>query len=300
MRTPGTSALTTEHGELSADAYDFLRRLVYEHSRINLGNDKMELVRSRVRKRLRALGLPDFESYCRLLESADGEQELTALLDVISTNVTEFFREFDHFDFLQTAVLPLLTASPRRGDEEPLLFWSAACSSGQEPYSLAVLLADYFSREPGRRAWQIAATDISTRMLDIARQGIYRSEQVKLPRPEWLRAFFQKGTGKWEGQCRIKASLRERVTFEHLNLFDWPYPWQHQFHVIFCRNVMIYFDRSTQEELVSHLAAQLRPGGYLFVGHSESLIGLGHGLKSLRPSVYTKTKAGNEYAAVIH
>jgi len=274
---------------LSTGNYDFIRRLVYEHSRINLGPDKMELVRSRLQKRLRALGLADYESYCRLLVSPKGKEELTCLLDVISTNVTQFFREMDHFRFLQDTFLPAFREEYRAGKREPLRVWSAACSSGQEPYSLAILLSQFFREQP-QVPWRIYATDISTRMLDAGQRGIYRSDQVSLPSADWLAASFQQGTGEWEGHYRIKAALRERVEFRHLNLFAQPYPWTERFQVIFCRNVMIYFDRQTQAQLVSQLASQLRAGGYLVVGHSESLVGIEHGLKGVRPSIYQQTR----------
>jgi chemotaxis protein methyltransferase CheR len=270
---------------IATEDYEFIRRLVYEHSRINLGADKMELVRSRVQKRLRALGLSDFESYCRLLDAPGGEDELTALLDVISTNVTHFFREYRHFEFLQNEVLPAWQKSTGRKPGAALRVWSAACSSGEEPYSIAILLAEYFRDRPALD-WQITATDISTRMLATAQQGIYQADRVKPPSPEWLPAYFQKGTGSWEGCCRVKSSLRQRVSFRRLNLIQWPYPFAEKFDLIFCRNVMIYFDRETQEQLVPRLAGQLAPGGHLIVGHSESLIGIEHRLKTVRPSVY--------------
>ena len=271
---------------IATEDYDFIRRLVYEQSRINLGSDKMELVRSRVQKRLRALNLPDFESYCRLLDSAAGQEELTELLDVISTNVTEFFREWKHFEFLQNVVLPAWNKQRRpRGDS--FRVWSAACSSGQEPYSLGILLSEVLGGQTGAD-WSIAATDISTRMLARAQEAVYEEDRIKLPSPEWLRRYFQRGVGAYEGRCRVKAEIRERVTFRHLNLFQVPYPFTEKFNAVFCRNVMIYFDRKTQEGLVPRLAEQLVPGGYLFVGHSESLIGLEHGMKSVRPSVYQK------------
>ena len=272
-------------GSISTVEYEFIRRLVYDHSRINLGHDKLELVRCRVQKRLRALNLQSFEAYCQLLDSADGQEELTALLDVISTNVTQFFREMDHFQFLEATVLPQFTVQAKRRGRDLLRVWSAACSSGQEPYSLAILLSQFFKHSLDIQ-WRIAATDISTRMLEAGRHGIYREEQVRLPEDAWLRAHFQKGTGSWGGHYQIKPRLRNMVEFRHLNLFDWPYPWSEKFHIVFCRNVMIYFDRPTQEQLVSRLAAHIEPGGFLFVGHSESLIGIEHGLKSLRPSVY--------------
>jgi chemotaxis protein methyltransferase CheR len=240
-------------GAIAAENYEFIRQLVYDRSRINLGPDKMELVRSRVQKRLRALGLADFESYCRLLDSSAGEEELVSLLDVISTNVTQFFREMEHFQFLQETLLPAQYHNRKQSPRQPLRVWSAACSSGQEPYSLAILLAEFFRRQPDC-AWRICATDISTRMLAVAQEGIYRSDQVKLPEADWLRAYFQKGAGSWDGHYRVKSSLRQRVTFQHLNFFNWPYPWTEKFHIIFCRNVMIYFDRKTQEQLVKRLA----------------------------------------------
>lgn len=271
-------------GTIATEDYEFIRQLVYDRSRINLGPDKVDLVRSRVQKRLRALGLPDFESYCRLLNSRDGDDELTALLDVISTNVTEFFREWRHFEFLEGHVLPDWR---RPAADRVFRVWSAACSSGEEAYSLGILLAAFFQNPPPTN-WEIEANDISTRMLAAAQQGIYRDDRVKSPRPEWLRRYFQKGVGSYEGYYRVKAEVRERVQFRHLNLMHWPYPFTDRFHVIFCRNVMIYFDRPTQEQLVPRLVEQLAPGGYLFIGHSESLIGIDHGLKAVRPSIYQK------------
>jgi chemotaxis protein methyltransferase CheR len=273
---------------IATEDYEFIRKLVYEQSRINLGPDKVELVRSRVQKRLRALGLHDFESYCRLLASPAGEEELTALLDVISTNVTEFFREWRHFEYLRDVALPEWAKAPQRKSDNTLRLWSAACSSGEEPYSLAIFLSDFLRSHPGLD-WRITATDISTRILAKATEAVYRSERVKLPNPDWLRTYFQKGVGSWEGSFRVKPALREKVTFQHLNLMHWPYPFRDRFHVVFCRNVMIYFDRQTQEQLVPRLAEQLLPGGYLMVGHSESLVGIEHGLKCVRPSIYQKT-----------
>lgn len=272
---------------IAAEEYEFIRRLVYEQSRINLGSDKLELVRSRVQKRLRALGLNDFEAYCRLLDSPAGEEELTSLLDVISTNVTEFFREWRHFEFLRDVALPDWQKQAKGGGQDTFSVWSAACSSGEEPYSIAIFLSEFFRNSPSLR-WQIQATDISTRMLAAAKQGVYRSERIKMPTPEWLRAYFQKGVGEWEGNYRIKSSLRERISFDHLNLMDWPYPFKAKFNLILCRNVMIYFDRQTQEQLIPRLAEQLLPGGYLFVGHSESLVGIEHGLKTMKPSIYQR------------
>lgn len=274
---------------IDTEEYEFIRRLVYERSRINLGPDKTELVSSRVAKRLRALRLSGFGDYCDLLRSPAGEEEMTDLLDVISTNVTDFFREAEHMRHLAETVLPeWQAAKPVAASDKVFRVWSAACSSGEEPYTLAVVLAEYF-RENTPRDWRIVASDISTRILEKARQGVYQQERVKLPRAEWLARYFQRGTGDFAGYCRVKPLLRERVAFQHLNLMHWPYPFREPFQVIFCRNVMIYFDRPTQEQLIARLKEQLAPGGYLFVGHSESLVGIEHGMKCARPSIYRRT-----------
>jgi chemotaxis protein methyltransferase CheR len=275
-------------GAIAAKEYDFIRKLIYDRSRINLGPDKKELVRSRLYKRLKSLGLDSYKAYCNLLKRQDGDDEMMMLLDVISTNVTEFFREMKHFEFLRDTVLPQYVNSPQGKQFETMRVWCAACSSGEEPYSIAILLADFFRRQSQfpRQLFEIVGTDISTRMLAVARKGIYMKDRVKLPDPTWLHNYFQKGVGSMEGYYRVKSEISSSVKFDRLNLAEWPYPMADRFHVIFCRNVMIYFDAATQEQLVPHLIRRLMPGGYLFIGHSESLLGIEHGLKCVRPSAY--------------
>jgi len=275
---------------ITDEDYRFIRTLVYDRSRINLGPNKKELVRNRLLKRLQVLGLENFGSYCRLLRKEKGDEEKTAVLDSISTNVTHFFREWKHFEFLQTTVLPQWAAGLRRRRSEPWRIWSAACSSGEEPFSLAILFADFFRRQPRvePQTWEIFATDLSSRVLATAREAVYKSERVKLPDPSWLQTYFQKGIDAWDGYYRIKSELRERVEFTHLNLVEWPYPCSGKFDVIFCRNVMIYFDKPTQEQLIPRLAQYLTPGGFLFIGHSEKLPDIDHGLKRIRPSIYQR------------
>jgi chemotaxis protein methyltransferase CheR len=275
---------------IAAAEYEFIRELVYDRSRINLGADKMELVCSRLRKRARSLKLDSLDDYIALLRSPEGADEMTGMLDAISTNVTDFFREPDHFDFLRETVLPEWQKH-NRGPAGSFRAWSAACSSGEEPYTLAITLAEYFHNR-GAADWSVVASDISTRMLGRAAEGIYSQERIKLPVADLLRRYFQQGTGRFEGYCRVRPELRDRVNFRHLNLFDASYCFKEKFDVIFCRNVMIYFDRKTQEQLVPRLRTELVPGGYLFVGHSESLIGIDHALKSVRPSIYRRTPAG--------
>jgi chemotaxis protein methyltransferase CheR len=271
--------------QLGDEDYEFIRKLVFDRSRINLGSGKKELVASRIAKRLRTLRLNSFGDYCDYLRSAPGSEEITDLLDVISTNVTEFFRESAHFDFLQQKALPDWLKLPGSA-RNPFRVWSAACSSGEEPYTLGIVLSEFFQNR-GAHVWKVDASDISTRILERARKGIYRAERVQLPSGEFLRRYFQKGVGEYEGQYRIKTEIREKVSFHHLNLFS-QFPFTSPFDVIFCRNVMIYFDRPTQENLVSRLRDMLVPGGYLFVGHSESLVAIRHGLKSVQPSIYRR------------
>jgi chemotaxis protein methyltransferase CheR len=274
--------------QLADEDYKFLCRLIYERSRISLSADKKVLVASRLTKRLRHLQLASYGEYCQLLRSPAGEEELIFLIDRISTNHTHFFREMKHFDFLREKVFPAWRTKSGTPDG-PFRVWSAASSTGEEPYSLAIHLAEYFAPAE-TNAWQIEASDISTRVLEIAERGVYDFDKLGGINPEMLRRHFQKGVREHEGQYRVKDSLRRRVRYHHLNLLEPPYPFSQLFHVILCRNVMIYFDRPTQEALVNHLAERLMPGGYLLVGHSESLNAIKHSLQLVQPAIYLKAK----------
>jgi chemotaxis protein methyltransferase CheR len=267
--------------------FDFIRSLVYERSRINLGPDKRELVSARLGKRLRATKLQTVGDYCLLLQSPDAGQELADLIDVISTNHTFFFRENAHFDFLRERLVPEMAARARAENWARLHVWSAACSSGEEPYSIAMTLAECLPAWP----WHIFATDISHRILQKAQAATYREEAVSKLAPDIVRTHFQRGFGPQEGNFRVRAVLRDRVSFHHLNLLTGEPPTREAFQVIFCRNVMIYFDRPTQEELVARLSRHLVPGGYLFVGHAESLANIKHALQTVQPAVYRKPLA---------
>lgn len=273
---------------LAAGDYDFLCRLVYERSRIHLGPDKRVLVTARLAKRLRHFGLKTYGEYCELLRSPHGAEELPFLIDRISTNHTNFFREMKHFDFLRETVIPKWQADTRR--REPFRIWSAASATGEEAYSIALHLAEHFAPAESAR-WLIEATDISTRVLEIAVRGVYEAERLAGIPADVLRRHFQRGLNQWEGHFRVKDELRRRVNFQHLNLLDAGYPFDRPFDLIFCRNVMIYFDRPTQETLVRQLSEKLLPGGHLLVGHSESLSGVKHALKLVRPAIYLKRMA---------
>lgn len=267
-------------------AYKYICDLVYEYSRINLGDNKKELVAARLGKRLRAYNFQTYEEYCHFLGTAEGKDELVHLVDAISTNHTQFFREIKHFEFLRTIALPTWCGRLEK-DKHQLNVWSAASSSGEEPYSLAIELSEFFSLKSGW-SWQIEATDISTKILDRARSGVYPTDRITAIPQDALRRYFQKGTKQWEGYFRVKQELRDRVHFTNLNLLQPSYPFTTPFHIIFCRNVMIYFDKPTQEELIAKLFQLILPGGYLMIGHSESLTGIRHDFKTLKPAVYQR------------
>ena len=271
---------------LSAGAYRTLAALVYEHSRIRLGPDRQPLLANRLRKRLRTLGLAGYDEYCAVLRSPGGGDEIEHLVDLISTNHTRFYREPEHFTYLTQHLLPGLMPQVI-AEGGPLRVWSAAASSGEEPYTLAIVLAEFFRARVGAD-WIVEASDISHRMLDQARAAIYPLDRVPPAFPELLKRYFHRGVGIRAGTCRVKPELRRQVHFHRINLFQPDYPLPRGQHVIFCRNVMIYFDLPSRATLVQKLTRHLAPGGYLVIGHSESLLGIRHELHPVRQSVFRK------------
>jgi chemotaxis protein methyltransferase CheR len=276
----------TQNGPTATD-YDQICSLVYELSRINLGPDKQELVAARLGKRLRALNLPNYREYCRFLKCAEGLDELQNLVDVISTNHTFFYREGQHFEFLEQTVIKEFVGSRKQAGERSLRCWSAACSTGEEAYSIAISLATKIGQHTGYD-WELDSSDISSRVLESAQKGVYSEDRISKLSLDIRRRFFQKGVGPYAGLYRVKEEIRSKTRWHHLNLFDKQWPFTKPFHVIFCRNVMIYFDRRSQEELVNRLTRQLVPGGFLMIGHSESLSGVSHNLKALHPAIYRR------------
>lgn len=268
--------------------YEFIRQLVYKRSRINLGPDKRELVTARLNKRLRITKIPSITDYCQYLKSSHDEEELGHLIDVISTNHTYFFREKEHFDYLAKHILPEMVERRAKESWSQLNLWSAASSSGEEPYSIAITVADFFRRMGKEWAFHVDATDISYRILERARTAVYKEESVgKVPK-EILQTYFQKGFGPQEGNYRVKPTLAGKIQFRQMNLLEDQPPGKDPYHCIFCRNVMIYFDHPTQQELVQKLTKKLVPGGYLLVGHSESLTAIQHGLIMMKPAIYRR------------
>ena len=277
-----TQTSTPRDRSIGAEEYQFLRKTVYDHSRINLGAEKMTLVAARVMKRLRALNLPDFDIYCEYLKSAKGKQEVPYLVEAVSTNHTYFFREKGHFDFLCDKIVPQWRA---RGVNR-VRIWSAACSSGEEPYTIAIVLAESLGFKID---WRIHATDISNRMLELGREAIYSDDRLTHVPADSLERCFQRGVGQSKGFFRVREEVRKRVEFAQLNLLQPAYPFATEFDLILLRNAMIYFDRETQQALVEKITPHLLRGGHLMIGHSETLTGLRHSFASVEPSIYQRT-----------
>jgi len=263
--------------------FDRLRQLIYDESGITLSEQKMTLVSTRLGKRLRALNLQTHEEYLKYLESGKDKDEFVELLDVISTNVTSFFRENEHFDFMHKYVSAWLDEGQRR-----FRFWSAAASSGEEPYSIAMRLCETFGN--ANVDVKILGTDISTRVLQLCAEGIYDKDRVATVPPAWLEKYFTRlpagadGEEKW----KVRPILQNMLAFRRANLSTPPFPIKGPIDIVFCRNVMIYFDKEVRTRLVTEIYRVLRSGGYLFVGHSESLSSLRTEFKLVRPSVYMK------------
>jgi chemotaxis protein methyltransferase CheR len=270
--------------KLSEAQFNKFSELIYRQAGIHLKPEKIELLNTRLGKRLRACGIDSYKKYYDLVVNDQTGAELVQLINCVSTNFTSFFREQAHFDFLTSAVLPQF-CKELRGHQEMVL-WSAACSSGEEPYTMAMVLDEFLSRQPGRR-YRIQATDISTKVLAHAELGVYSMDRLEKVPPELLRKYFRKGVGQSQGYAKVKEQLKKHVSFKRFNLMD-DFPWHGELHIIFCRNVMIYFNRTTQQKLVQKFHRCLAPGGYLFIGHSESLASLKHDFIQVAATAYRK------------
>ncbi|PKN32606.1 MAG: protein-glutamate O-methyltransferase [Deltaproteobacteria bacterium HGW-Deltaproteobacteria-19] len=271
--------------ELKDNEYEKISRLVYEQCGICLHEGKKDLVKARLGKRLREGGFKSFLDYYKYVTTKDGTEELITMIDSISTNVTYFFREEKHFQKMTTLLPELAREKEKKGRTEAIRIWTAGCSTGEEPYSVAMSLSECLKDR--QTPFHITATDISTRVLQTATQGVYPADKVKGVPPPLMKRYFQYGTGTSDGQVRIKREIRDRIAFERFNLMDIP-RFSHPFDIIFCRNVMIYFDKSTQSAVVKRFYDVLQPSGHLFIGHSETLTGLDHQFHYVQPSIYRK------------
>lgn len=264
--------------------FDNFRKLIYKASGIYLNRSKKELVHARLSKRLRQTEFKSFKEYYQFVKKGDSGAELVHLIDAISTNLTNFFREPAHFKYLTKEVFPEIFAGPKSSLR--VRFWNAGCSTGEEPYSLAFTLLKHL-HNPADLNVKILATDISTRVLQKAMSGVYAKDRlINIPGLDRKKYFNTVRQGK-NGYYRVKDSIRDLITFRHLNLME-PFPFKEIFDVIMCRNVMIYFDRGVQETLVNKFYNCLKPGGYFLIGHSESLTRIKQPFKYMKPTIYRK------------
>lgn len=269
----------TQRLALSDAHFRRICQLIYQRAGIVLADHKRDMVYNRLVRRLRTLGLDDFGRYLSMLEANANSAEWQAFINSLTTNLTAFFREAHHF--------PVLAEHARKRSGEYKV-WSAAASTGEEPYSLAITLADTLGTAPGR--WKVFASDIDTEVLQKAQSGIYRQEELKTLSPAQLQRYFMRGTGPHEGLVRVRGELANHVEFASLNLLDKQYNVPGPFDAIFCRNVMIYFDRETQEAILKRFVPLLKPGGLLFAGHSENFSNLSRDFWLRGQTVYALSK----------
>ncbi len=273
--------------EMPDYVYGRLSDLIYSECGIKLGENRKTMLASRLNKRLHALKMESYSEYFEYIRSAEGgRDEFVRMIDAVSTNKTEFFRESAQFDFLLQKALPALTGSAESTADACITLWSAGCSSGEEPYTLAFICAEFFSRREG--SFNIVATDISTRVLDAARSAIYPDSAVGSIPNNLKRKYLMKGKGAKAGYHRVVPELVRRIRFSRHNLIRDDFNILPMMNIIFCRNVVIYFDRETQIALYRRFFDRLLPGGFLFIGHSETLYRLEENLLRIAPTIYRK------------
>jgi chemotaxis protein methyltransferase CheR len=264
-----------------------VRELAYRHGGIELRDGKQQLVAARIARHLRQRGIPNVAELLRSLETDLSGEAIRDLLDALTTNHTSFLREPEHFEFLRTRLLPWLLAARR----DPIRVWCAASSTGEEAYSILFTILDAFSQGLAGPSVEVVATDISTRVLRAAESALYTADRVRGVPQAWMRNYFVRERAAGGDRYRVKPEFARLVRFSRFNLME-PVPHGWKFPVILCRNVMIYFDRPTQTGVVRRLAGCLEPGGYLFVGHAESLTGIDHPLDYVQPAIYRRPLDG--------
>lgn len=272
---------------LTDKEFETISRFMESNVGIKMPASKRIMVQSRLMSRLRKLGYTDFSQYLNYVFNQDRSgEELIFMIDSLTTNKTEFFREADHFAYLTGTVLPNKIAEGVRS----LKIWSAGCSSGEEPYTLSIVMSEFMRQNPGKISdFAILATDISTKVLDQACNAVYPEEEIAGMSNDIKERYFLKSKDPAAKQVRVKQQLRSRVHFKRLNFMDQSYPIRDTFNIIFCRNVLIYFDKPTQETIIRKFTQHLEPGGYLFLGHSETIFAMNLPLKTVAPTVYQKT-----------
>lgn len=270
---------------MSSKDFRLFSRLIEGICGIKMPDAKKNMLESRLRKRLRSLEMDSFRDYYDFLSSPEGEQiEMIMMIDAVTTNKTDFFREPAHFVFLAEKVLPELLV---RMQSNRVNFWSAGCSSGEEPYTLAMVLSEY-ANTCGHFNFSILATDICTEVLEKAYRGIYEKDRIAPISADLRKKYLLRSRDKSRGMVRLVPEVRSKITFRRLNFLDSSYRIEERFQVIFCRNVLIYFDRPTQERVLNNFCRHLVPGGYLFLGHSETINGLDVPLVQVNSTIYRK------------
>ncbi len=271
---------------LSEDDFRRVSDIIYQHCGINLHDGKKSLVRARLAKRIREGKFKSFASYVDYALSAEGKDEFRNLVDSISTNLTSFFREKGHFAYVRDVFLPHLVSSQNRKSAQRIRVWSAGCSTGEEPYSIAITLQEELEKY-GSWNIKILASDVSTRVLNHARDGIYLADKVAPLSAQQKQRFLRMVKTEQGKSYQVQDALKKMIRFRYLNLME-EWPFTGPFDIIFCRNVMIYFDKPTQERLVNRYYNCLSPGGLLFIGHSESLASVNHKYRYVQPATYAK------------
>jgi chemotaxis protein methyltransferase CheR len=270
LPTAALQTTTNSDDQLSATNFKRLSELIQGYSGIKMPSNKRTMLEGRLRRRMRATHIGSLNEYCRYLFDADGlESEIVHLIDAVTTNKTEFFREPAHFKFMQTHALPAIAKTDRR----KIKVWSAACSTGAEPYTLAMVLEEH-RRALGRQDYSILCTDLCTQVLGQAVAGVFSEAMIEPVSMDLRRRYIMRAKDGRRGQVRIVPELRSMLSFARLNLMDDAYPIDTDMDMIFCRNILIYFDKPTQSKVLRRLCEHLRPGGYLFLGHSESIVGI--------------------------
>lgn len=272
---------------LSTEDFKRLSTFIYNEYGIKMPDVKRTMLQSRLHKRLRELSMTSYKEYVEYLFSKEGQQtEVIHMIDMVSTNKTDFFREPVHFDYLHSDVLPELLSGPH--PSRSLKIWSAGCSSGEEPYTIAMSVNEFLLNSGNTFDYSILATDISTRVLKQAVDGIYKEARIEVLPLYLKKRYLLKSKDRTNPTVRIIPEIRRRIKFERLNFMDDYYDINESFDIIFCRNVLIYFDRETQERVINKLCTKLKHDGVFFLGHSESITNFNVPLQQLKPTIYRK------------
>ena len=262
--------------------------IIYENTRIKMGEHKRALIASRLNKRLREHKLETFSEYIKFLKSDAAASEIVDFVNAVTTNKTDFFRENKHFEFMKTSFLPNWEKENASGKNKTLRIWSAGCSTGEEPYTIIMTLFEYFGKKIDQYDIKVLGTDLDTNVVNHAQNGIYKEETVRDIEKSILRKYFLQGSGQNEGKYRVKDELKKYLSLKQLNFKDKNFNINSKFDIIFCRNVIIYFDKDFQKELFTHFHNYLKDGAYVFIGHSETLFGVSEKFKYVSSNIYNK------------